>query len=88
MNDFRVPVIYGDARASKDYKPYMDLVTGYKTFYAFNSKGKKKLIQEDEWADADCPVTHAILMIVTGSCGAFIGALDNTLWVDDIRLEY
>ena len=88
VNDFRVPVIYGDARESKEYQPYMNLVTGYKTFYAFNSKGKKKLIQEDEWADADCPVTHAILMIVSGSCGAFIGAIDNTLWVDDIRLEY
>ena len=86
--DRRLPVIYGDARKYKDYKPYMDLITGYKNMYAFNSKGKKKPILEEGWADADCPVTHAILWFASGSCGAFIGALDNTLWVDEIRLEY
>lgn len=86
--DSRLPVIYGDARKNKDYKPYMDLITGYKNMYAFNSKGKKKPILEEGWADADCPVTHAILWFASGSCGAFIGALDNTLWVDEIRLEY
>lgn len=86
--DHRLPVIYGDARKSKDYKPYMDLITGYKNMYAFNSKGKKKPILEEAWADADCPVTHAIMWMCSGSCGAFIGALDNTLWVDEIRLEY
>ena len=86
--DFRVPVIYGDARKSKDFKPYMDLITGYKNMYAFNSKGKKKVIVEEEWADANCPVTHAIMWFSSGSCGAFIGALDNVLWVDEVRLEY
>lgn len=86
--DFRLPVIYGDARKSKDYKPYMDLVSGYKNMYAFNSKGKKKVIIEEEWASPDCPVTHAIMWFASGSSGAFIGALDNVLWVDEIRLEY
>ena len=84
----RLPVIYGDARKSEDYKPYMDLISGYKNMYAFNSKGKKKLIIEDEWADAKCPVTHAIMWFSSGSRGAFIGALDNVLWVDEVRLEY
>ena len=86
--DRRVPVIYGDARIDKDYKPYMDLVSGAKNLYALNGKGKKKLILEEEWADADSPVTHAIMWFSSGSCGAFIGALDNVLWVDEIRLEY
>ena len=86
--DFRLPIIYGDARKSKDYKPYMDLITGYKNMYAINSKGKKKPILEEAWADSDCPVTHAIMWFSSGSCGAFIGALDNTLWVDELRLEY
>ena len=88
VNDFKVPVIYGDARKSKDYKPYMELLSGDKTMYALNSKGKKKIIQEEAWAEADCPVTHAIMMITSGSQGAFIGALGNVLWVDEIRLEY
>lgn len=88
VNDFRVPVIYGDARESKDYQPYMQLISGDKTMYALNSKGKKKPIIEEGWADADCPVTHAIMSITSGSQGAFIGALGNVLWVDEIRLEY
>lgn len=86
--DCRIPVIYGDARKSKDYKPFMDLITGYKGMYAFNSKGKKKPIIEDEWGDPDCPVTHAMMWFSSGSCGAFIGALGNVLWVDEVRLEY
>ena len=86
--DQRIPVIYGDARKSKDYKPYMDLISGYKNMYAFNSKGEKKAIHEEAWADPDCPVTHAIMWFSSGSCGAFIGALGNIFWVDEIRLEY
>ena len=88
IKDFRVPVIYGDATKSKDYKPYMDLISGDKTMYALNKKGKKKPILEEGWADADCPVTHAVLAITSGSQGAFIGALGNVLWVDEIRMEY
>lgn len=88
MRDFHVPVIYGDARKSKDYQPYMDLISGEKTMYALNSKGKKKPILEEAWANADSPVTHAVMMITSGSQGAFIGALGNVLWVDEIRLEY
>ncbi len=86
--DFRMPIIYGDARKDKAYKPYMELISGYKNMYAINSKGKKKIIQEEAWADANCPVTHAIMWFSSGSCGAFIGALDNILWLDEIRLEY
>jgi hypothetical protein len=56
--------------------------------YALNGKGKKKTIQEEAWAMSDCPVTHAIMMITSGSQGAFTGALGNVLWVDEIRLEY
>ena len=88
VKDFRIPVIYGDARKSKDYQPFMNLVSGDKTMYALNSKGKKKPILEEAWADANYPVTHAIMMITSGSQGAFIGALGNVLWVDEIRLEY
>lgn len=88
VSNFRVPVIYGDARKSPDYQPFMGLVSGEKTMYALNSKGKKKPILEETWAEADCPVTHAIVMITSGCQGAFIGALGNVLWVDEIRLEY
>ena len=66
----------------------MDLMSGEKTMYALNKKDKKKVIQEEAWAEANCPVTHAIMMITSGSLGAFVGALGNVLWVDEIRLEY
>lgn len=87
-SDFRIPVIYGDARKSRDYQPYMGLITDDRSMYALNSKGKKKIINEEAWADADSPVTHAIMVITSGSRGAFVGAIDNVLWVDEIRLEY
>lgn len=86
--DFRVPVIYGDARESADFQPYMDLLRGDMTMYTINSKGKKKPILEETWADPDCPVTHAIMWLTSGSSGAFIGAIGNVLWLDEIRLEY
>lgn len=88
IKDFRVPVIYGDARESADYQPYMDLLTGDMTMYTINSKGRKKPILEETWADPDCPVTHAIMWLTSGSSGAFIGAIGNVLWLDEIRLEY
>ena len=88
MKDFRVPVIYGDARESTHFQPYMGLLSGDRTMYAINSKGKKKPILEEAWADADCPATHAVMWLSSGSCGAFKGALGNVLWVDEIRLEY
>lgn len=86
--DFRVPVIYGDARESADFQPYMDLLRDDMTMYTINSKGKKKPILEETWADPDCPVTHAIMWLTSGSSGAFIGAIGNVLWLDEIRLEY
>ena len=88
VSNFRIPVIYGDARKSAGYKPFMDLISGDRTMYALNSRGKKKVIQEEAWAEADCPITHAIMMITSGSQGAFVGAVGNILWVDEIRLEY
>ena len=88
VKNYRVPVIYGDARKAANYKPYMELLSGEKTMYAINAKGKKKPILEEAWAEADCPVTHAIMMITSGSHGAFVGAVGNVLWVDEVRLEY
>jgi hypothetical protein len=88
IQGFRVPVIYGDARRDAGFREYMGLMQGSMTLYAVNSRGKKKPILEEGWADADTPVTHAILQITAGSRGAFTGALGNTLWVDNVRLEY
>lgn len=87
VKGFRIPVIYGDARKSPSYNSGMALYEGRLTLYTVNSKGKRVPIIE-EWGDADTPVTHAILSITAGSKGAFIGEPGNTLWVDNVRLEY
>ena len=85
---YRVPVVYGDARRDASYRDYMGLLQGSRTLYAVNSRGQRKPILEEGWAGADAPVTHAVLQITAGSRGAFTGALGNTLWVDNVRLEY
>lgn len=86
--NFRVEMIYGDATADKRYRDYMGLLKGRLTLYAINSRGQKKQIIEEGWADADETPTHAVLQITAGSCGAFVGELGNTLWIDNVRLEY
>ena len=85
VSGLRVPVIYGDARKSVQYRDYMGLTN---TLYALNSRGERKPILEDGWADENTPVTHAVLQIMAGSRGAFVGALGNTLYIDNVRLEY
>lgn len=86
--DKRIPVLYGDARNQPGYRPYMDLVKGAKTLYAVNSRGKRVPVIEEGWADADATCTHAVLHIASGCQGGYTGALGNTLWVDNLRMEY
>lgn len=85
VQNMRVPVVYGDARNWSGYRSYMDLSN---TLYAVNSRGERKPILEEGWGHENTPVTHAILQVSAGSCSAFTGALGNTLYVDNIRLEY
>ena len=88
VTGFRVPVVYGDASKQADYQDYIELLQGKQALYALNSRGQRKPILEEGWAEAGSPVTHAVLQITAGSCGAFVGALGNTLWVDNVRMEY
>lgn len=81
VNSFRVPVVYGKSSS-------LPLFKGEKTLYASNSKGKLVPILEDEWGTPETPVTHALLLFSSGSMNAYVGALGNILWVDNVRLEY
>jgi hypothetical protein len=85
VNGFRIEVIYGNAKNSPAYKPYMDL---RKKYYTINSKGKNVMINEVEWGDENTPVTHAIMSISASCQEAFSGTVGNTIWVDNIKLEY
>ena len=84
----RIPVWYGDARRMPGYQSYMGLFNGANMLYAVNSRGKCVPIQEEGWAPEGTPCTHAILQISSGSRSGYTGALGNTLWVDNLRMEY
>ena len=84
----RIPVWYGDASRQSGYRPYMGLITGANTLYATNSKGRRVPVREEGWADAGTASTHAVLQISSGCQGGFTGAPGNTLWVDNLRMEY
>ncbi len=88
VNGFRIPVIYGDATKSPDYKPFMNLGPKKDNYWTINSKGKNVEIKEVGWATEDTPVTHAIMVITASTQEAFSGTIGNTLWVDNIKLEY
>ena len=40
------------------------------------------------WAPEGTPCTHAVLQIASGSRNGFTGEPGNTLWVDNLRMEY
>ena len=88
VKDFRVPFIYGDATKSPAYKEYMKFGPKGLDYYAKNSKGKIVKIQEEGWARADETPTHALVIITASIHEAFVGTLGNTLWIDNIAVEY
>lgn len=88
VKGFRVPVIYGDATKTAAYKDYMKLGPKGLDYYAKNSRGKVVKIQEEGWAAPNEPPTHAMVILTASIHEAFVGTLGNTLWVDNIALEY
>ena len=88
VKNHRIPIWYGDARQRPGYQSYMGLIQGKRTLYTVNSKGRRVPILEENWAEGDAPVTHAVLQLSSGSSEEFTGEPGNTLWVDNIRMEY
>lgn len=86
VNDYKMALMYGDITSSPHYKPYMSLIPD--TFYTRNSRGEMTVINETQWGDDSDTPTHMILLISSGCQGAYTGALGNTLWVDNIRMEF
>lgn len=82
------PIHYGDITRQQFYKPYMGLLTGNDIKWAKNSKGKMMPVKEIGWATANEAPTHMILQFDSSHGGAYIGSVDNTLWVDNVRVEY
>lgn len=79
-------IIYGDARTSKHYDA--ELMRLHSDTYARNSKGKSVPVKETGWADADAKPTHLVLQFSSSHGGAYIGTVGNTMWIDNVKLEY
>lgn len=84
QNGHRLPIYYGDITGEPFYKPYMKLKND---MYAMNSKGKMVNFIEEGW-DATKTPTHMIINIAAGSQEPFVGREGNTMWVDNVMLEY
>ena len=82
------PIHYGDITRQHFYKPYMGLLSGNDIKWAKNSKGKMMPVKEIGWATANEAPTHMILQFDSSHGGAYIGSVGNTLWVDNVRVEY
>lgn len=88
VNGYSLPVHYGDITSESFYKPYMGLISEENSYYARNSKGKMVPVKEVGWDDPSATPTHMLVMFSAASGKAYIGTLDLTLWVDNVKLEY
>lgn len=84
QNAHRIEVHYGDITKEPFYKPYMGLKSEQ---YAMNSKGKMVNFIEEGWDGTKQP-THMIINFAAGSQEAYVGHIGNTMWVDNVMLEF
>lgn len=86
-NEATYTIMYGDITKDAYYQP--DLMRlGVGGYYARNSKGESKLIQEVGWAAEGEMPTHLILQFTSSLGGAFVGSPGNKLWIDNVALVY
>lgn len=88
VNDYILPIHYGDITTRSDFKKYQGLFPDGGQFNCKNSEGKIVPIQEVGWGNKNETPTHVIVMITAGCYPAFIGHLGNAFWVDNIRFIY
>ncbi len=56
-------------------------------YCARNHKGKLVPIIEEGW-DGEATPTHIIIFFNSSHGGAYVGSPGNTMWVDNVKLEY
>lgn len=87
-NQVTYEIRYGDISHDVSYYDAELMELGVGKYYARNSKGESKMIQETEWANADEMPTHIILQFTSSLGGAFVGSPGNKLWIDNVALVY
>lgn len=89
INDFRLEVHYGDITKKPFFKKHMDLNNDPDTAYrVLNSKGKNVIVNEVGWASKDETPNYLIISFLSSTGKAFYGGVGNTLWIDNVRLEF
>ncbi|MBS2210337.1 PCMD domain-containing protein [Carboxylicivirga mesophila] len=89
INNYQIPVVYGDASQQPGFKPYMNLITDADPYYAINSKGQKVGYVESGWSNNADDITHIIIVFSASyEGGAYIGSPESKLWIDNIQLIY
>ncbi len=87
-NDFKVNIHYGNITNDSCYKPYMQLIPEELSNYMVNSGGKSVPIREIEWGTADEQPTHLIIRFSSSHGEAYVGDIQNRLWVDNVKIIY
>lgn len=88
INGYSVPIRYGDITRDAAFQPQMGLVPDERAYWCRNSKGKMVPIREVGWATDDEQPTHMILQMSSSHDGAYVGTVGNSLWVDNVKLQY
>lgn len=88
INGYAIPIYYGDITGKSCFQPQMGLVPDEQANWCRNSKGVMVPIHEVGWAEADEQPTHLMLQITSSYGGAYVGTVGNSLWVDNVKLQY
>ncbi|MBQ3576424.1 MAG: PCMD domain-containing protein [Coprobacter sp.] len=90
VNDYQIPVHYGDITKEPFYKSYMGLIdaSSPNPYYTTNSKGKMVPVQEIGWAEPGVEPTHMILKISSSDLGPYVGTVGSVFWLDNVELVY
>lgn len=88
QNGHRLEIKYGDVTSDPSFYDNMGLNNDpERAFYALNSEGKKVVVSEDGWADADEKPNYMIINFYSSCHKAFYGGVGNILWIDNVHLE-
>lgn len=88
INQYRLPVNYGDISKQGYYTSDMRLRDNSDAYYTKNSKGAIVPIHEVGWGTKDDAVTHLIVQFSSSNGGAYIGNTESRLWIDNVGLVY
>ncbi len=88
INNFRLPIIYGDLSRKGRILDYLNLRTEEDCYYARNSKGKLVPVVEEGWDGGDTMPTHIVVMFSAGNGDPFVGTEGLTFYIDNVAFEY